>query len=190
LAFKTYPEFQRNYGDFHFGADYSSLAIPVPGKETGKVRGDIVKFLRDFNTPVTRLLLAGERNSVKPVFAEICRISEGQIATAGLHENMDFQWNYENDPPASIGRFDCIVSQAMLEHLLDPLKHVRDCAGLLNSGGHMIFHSVLPGFIYHRHPVDCLRFFPDWFEEVAKRLHLVIQDKYIGDGHIIYVYRK
>jgi hypothetical protein len=52
------------------------------------------------------------------------------------------------------------------------------------------FYTVTPGFPYHRHPVDCMRFFPDWFEEVGKRLDLTVQDRFIGDDHIVYRYLK
>lgn len=84
----------------------------------------------------------------------------------------------------------CIMSQAMLEHLIDPYKHVCDCYGLLEPGGHLVIHTVMPGFHYHRYPVDCLRFYPDWFEEVATRLDAKVVDKYLDDAHMTYMLKK
>ena len=78
----------------------------------------------------------------------------------------------------------------MLEHLVQPYKHVCDLVDALNPGGHLVLHTVIPGFPYHRYPIDCARFFPDWFEEVARRLSLQICDRYIGDLRIMYKLRK
>ena len=102
---------------------------------------------------------------------------------------MDVQWNFEEYPVVQ-RQYDCIVSQSMIEHLIDPYKHIRDCTSLLKPNGHMILHTVMPGFNYHRYPVDCVRFYPDWFEEVAKRLALTVVDKYIHNSRITYLYRK
>jgi len=102
---------------------------------------------------------------------------------------VDYYWNFENDCPIH-EKYSLIISQAMLEHLINPYKHISDLANLLENGGHLIVHSVLPLYQYHRYPIDCLRFFPDWFEEVAKRLELEIVDKYIRLSHITYKYKK
>lgn len=73
--------------------------------------------------------------------------------------------------------------------MLDPYRHLKDLAGLLAPGGSLIVYTVSPGFPYHRHPVDCMRFFPDWFEEAAKRLNLRVEESYIGEDHIVYRFR-
>lgn len=186
---KTNYRFEAIYGDFHLDADYRHHAIGGVQNESGQIRGDLVKLLRDIPEPIESVLLPGEKISAKPIFAGLFGIESARVTTAGLHPEMDWQWDFEQDPPA-FGRFACIVSQAMIEHLIDPYKHLRDCAEHLQPGGYLLVHSVLPGFVYHRHPVDCLRFYPDWFEEVGKRLGLAIVDKCISDGHIVYKYRR
>ena len=50
-----------------------------------------------------------------------------------------------------------------------------------------------PGGPYHRHPIDACRFYPDWFEEIAKRLNLNIIKKRINDNklnNIFYMFQK
>ena len=89
-----------------------------------------------------------------------------------------------------MGKFDAIVSQAMLEHLLNPYKHVVDLSQMLNPGGKLILHTHIPGFKYHRYPIDCVRFYPDWFETIAERLDLLVYDRYIGDLRICYTLQK
>jgi len=50
----------------------------------------------------------------------------------------------------------------------------------------------MPGFFYHRHPVDTLRFYPDWFEEIAskERCNLKVIKKIYRDLHLFYLYKK
>jgi len=104
---------------------------------------------------------------------------------------MDFQWNYEKNPPPDIPQVDLIASQAIIEHLVDPFKHLADCYNLLKPGGHMVFSTVIPGFQYHRYPVDCLRFFPDWFEGVARKLDAEVVMRSLGSSTLIaYAFRK
>jgi len=189
LALKTEWRFAELYGDFRFGQSLDRYAIKGLAQESGKIYGAIVKFLRDLPEPVTHVLLPGENNAVKPVYADLLRLDERQIVTAGVLGDMDVQWNFEEDPP-DFGPFDCIVSQSMLEHLIDPYKHVRDCVSLLRSGGYLIVHTMMPGFNYHRYPVDCFRFYPDWFEEVSQRLGMEIRDRHIRNARITYLFRK
>ena len=83
-------------------------------------------------------------------------------------------------------------SGAIIEHLVDPVKHLKDCYGLLKPGGHMVFSTVIPGFQYHRYPIDCLRFFPDWFEEIARLLQaeVVLRSASKTTALIAYTLRK
>lgn len=189
LHMKTDYRFAELYGDFHYGQSFDRYAIKGLAQESGKIYGGIIHFLRSLPNPPTSLFLPGENNAVKPVYAGLLNIPQDQIITAGILDDMDVQWNFEEDPPLHT-QYDCIVSQSMLEHLIDPYKHVRDCASLLKPGGHIILHTMMPGFNYHRYPVDCMRFYPDWFEEVAKRLSLVVADKYIHNARITYMFRK
>lgn len=140
-------------------------------------------------TPLKTALLPGEHNGLKSVYANLLNIPENEIKTTGLSDNVDYHWNFENRPP-NFGHFSIIISQAMLEHLIDPYKHVRDLFDALEPGGHLILHTDIPGFQYHRYPIDCFRFFPDWFEEVAIRLGAIIADKYIGEQRILYRFCK
>ena len=189
LHMKTDYRFAELYGDFNFGKSFDRQAIKGLAQESGKIYGGIIRFLQSLPKSPTNLFLPGENNAVKPVYADLLNIPLEKIITAGILDDMDVQWNFEADPPVQT-QYDCIISQSMLEHLIDPYKHVRDCASLLQPGGHMILHTMMPGFNYHRYPVDCMRFYPDWFEEVAKRLSLTVADKYIHNARITYLFRK
>ncbi|MBU1181382.1 MAG: class I SAM-dependent methyltransferase [Proteobacteria bacterium] len=183
-------KFSKLYGDFHIDEDFRAIAVSGLPNESRGISGEIVNIVIKLRGPAKTVLLPGESNYVKTAWADLLGLDEDSIITAGLAEHVDFKWNFEESPPSSLESVDCIVSQAILEHLIDPYKHVRDCWNLLNDNGHLILHTVIPGFHYHRYPIDCLRFFPDWFEEVAKRMEAEVVYKYIGFSRIVYQLRK
>jgi hypothetical protein len=179
------------YGPFTDGDQFEDDRALNSSSESGYITGNLVHSIRSVSKPSDVLLLAGERRSAREGYSQISGIDVHRILTAGLHEDMDYEWNYEDLPPAEIPAVDLIASHAMIEHLIDPYKHLKDCFGLLKPGGHMIVHSVVPGFQYHRYPVDCLRFFPDWFEEVAQRLNAQIVLRIVSKtAHLVYTFRK
>lgn len=179
------------YGSFLDADKFNDEVVPNPLSETKRIGGIIAHAIRSVSRPTDLFLLSGERRSARQAYSRISGIPEDKILTAGWHEDMDFQWNFEMSPPAEIPQVDLIASKAMIEHLIDPFKHLSDCYGLLKPGGHMVFTTVIPGFKYHRYPVDCLRFFPDWFEEVARRLGAEIVLRSIGTSSVIaYTFRK
>jgi len=184
------PRFEREYGDFQYGQDFSSLHVTGLAKESRTIRGVIVAQIAEFAPDPSRVLLAGEYNRDKSYYVDLFARPNVELTTAGIGGDMDFEWDYEFDPPGMNGEFDLAISQAMLEHLLNPYKHLSDLAGLLDKNGVLIAHTHVPGFPYHRFPVDCVRFFPDWFEESAKRLDLVVLGKHVGDLRICYAFQK
>lgn len=178
-------------GPFLDGRDFAGQTVSGIPSESGVILGDLAHALRRVARPADTLLLAGERNSAKPAYGGITGIPENRILTAGLHGDMDFAWDYETSPPKDIPPVHLIASHAMLEHLLDPYRHLSDCFGLLAPGGHLAVHTVLPGFQYHRFPVDCLRFYPDWFEVAAQRLGAEVASRSVStEGHLVYCLRK
>jgi len=180
----------RPLGQFDDGAQYAHLAVSGLRSESGVILGEVVHSLRRFAKPEHLLLLAGERRSERAAYSTSAGIPIEQILTAGLHEDMDYHWNFEVAPP-DIPAVDIIASQAMLEHLVDPYRHLCDCYGLLKPGGILIVHTELPGFQYHRFPVDCFRFYPDWFEEVAMRLSANVVARFLSvEGHVVYCLAK
>ena len=148
--------------------------------------GEIIKWARDINPSPRKTLLAGDNRDTAQRLRQ--KIQVQSIDTAGL-SNVDYTWDFEEDPP-KMGQYDLIVSQAILEHLLSPYKHMQDLTSLLAPGGFLIVHTVCPGCPYHRFPIDAFRFYPDWFEETARRLRLNIVKKRIKGTHIFYMYRK
>jgi hypothetical protein len=183
------PKWLKVYGSFTTPEEITAEQIEGLTKESGHIRRELVQFVEGVERK-TPLFLPGEPGVVVPTYAEWLGVDRSQMTTAGLSEDVDVVWNFEDDPPAGLGPFSLIVSQAMIEHLIDPYKHARDLYSLLGEGGNLIIHTVVPGFGYHRYPVDCVRFFPDWFEEVADRLGAEISGRFVGELHILYQFTK
>jgi SAM-dependent methyltransferase len=158
---------------------------------SGVLVGEIVKILLDLDLKHGKILLDGDDKSVVSQFKGRFSLYQAEVFTAGKQGNFDFEWNFENDFPKEMGKdFDLIVSQAMLEHLIDPYKHFKDLANILKPGGYLVIHTHIPGYTYHRFPIDAVRFFPDWFELSAKRNELLVKRKFLRNFHIIYLFVK
>jgi SAM-dependent methyltransferase len=158
----------------------------------GALVPEIVKMILDLKLDPGRILLDGDDKSVVGQFKKRFNFQKAEIITIGEKGNYDFNWNFENDPPVELnGDFDLIISQAVFEHLVDPYKHFRDLAKLLkSSGGYLLIHTHIPGYTYHRYPIDAVRFFPDWFGRAADKNGLIIKRKFLRNFHIIYLFEK
>ncbi len=149
--------------------------------------GEIMRWLRHL-APAT-ILLAGEKREVAPIIAN--EVGASLVETAGLVE-ADHIWDFNLGVPSIIRarHYDVVVTQAILEHIVNPYGFVSKLAHLTEPGGHLIIHTHTPGFPYHRFPVDCLRYFPDWFEEVARHFDLDVIDITTQAAHLFAVFRK
>lgn len=181
---KHLKEYTKIYGEFDKN-NYDKYSVNNLPNESGFCYGELVKWSKDINPRC--VLLVGEIKSTARILKE--KINAFEVLTSGL-SNVDYKWNFEEDLPKIEKRFDLILSQAILEHLLNPYKHLQDLTNMIASKGYIIVHTVMPGFPYHRYPIDSVRFFPDWFEESAIRLGLKVIRKRMNDTHIFYMYQK
>ena len=178
---------QESYGGFD-KTDYEEFTLRGIPNESAGCAGEFIKWGQDITPPPDRVLLAGESRNVVEFMRHSFR--ERALYTTGL-SNVDYEWDFEKDPPSSMGEFDLVISQAIMEHLLNPYKHICDLASITAPGGFLLVHGAGPGFPYHRFPIDACRLYPDWFEETAKRLNLLVVRKRIReDFNTFYMYQK
>ena len=178
-------QWQDIYGPFDH-ADYEQYTVHDLPSESSFYHGEIIHWVQQLSPAPERTLLAGE---ARQAAAELARVMElGKITTAGVLD-VDIPWNFEEKPPA-MGPFDLVISQAILEHLLDPYLHMSSLAGLVAPEGFLLVHTVTPGFVYHRYPIDSCRFFPDFFETFARKTGLLVRKKRVHDNHIFYLFKR
>jgi SAM-dependent methyltransferase len=186
-----YRIFRKSHPTLRLGEEWRESCYTGIQNDCGFIFGPLVTFLRTLKpTLSTRLLLAGDTPASKAGYTEIMGLSAQSMIATGLDDGVDIRWNFEDAPPSALGMFDVIVSHSIIEHLIDPYKHVRDLVGLLNTGGHLAIHTVAPGFPYHAYPIDCMRFYPDWFVAVADRNKLTLVEQFTSEDHLLYVFRK
>jgi hypothetical protein len=150
-------------------------------------------MIKNINNSIKNVILDGDSKKVISIIKNnIENLKKSNFITVGLgdKDQFDFIWDFEKSLPDGLPKADLILSQAMLEHLLMPFEHLKDLNNLLEKDGHLILHTQLPGYSYHRYPIDSLRFYPDFFEEAAKRLNLKVVEKYQDNFHIFYHFQK
>jgi hypothetical protein len=183
-SLKMMNKWEELYGKFDDG-DYEEYAVDDLPSESRIYHGELIKWALDLKPH--NVLFAGENKTTSSYLQNL--IHARNVYSTGLAD-VNYKWNFEKDPPEMALEFDLVVTQAILEHLLNPYKHVQDLSTLVKKNGYLLIHTVMPGFHYHRYPIDSVRFFPDWFEGMAKRLDLMICKKRISDTHIFYLYQK
>ncbi len=173
------------YGPFDM-EKYEHYTFHNLPSESAYYHGEIIRWVQMLDTPPERTLLAGEAKRAATELAKIMDL--GEIVTAGVLD-VDTPWNFEEKAP-EMGKFNLIISQAILEHLLDPYQHMLALNQLLKTRGYLLVHTVTPGFVYHRYPIDSFRFFPDFFETFAERANLSVCKRRVHDNHIFYLFQK
>ncbi|MBN1255777.1 MAG: methyltransferase domain-containing protein [Deltaproteobacteria bacterium] len=138
---KQVIEWVKIYGAFD-KTNYEDYTIRNLKSESSIYHGELIKWAQDIMPSPRKVLLSGDCNNPAQFVQEKIRAKE--MYTAGLLD-VDFKWGFDEDPP-TMGQFDLIISQAILEHLLNPYKHMHDLAGLLVPDGYLIVHTVIPGF--------------------------------------------
>lgn len=184
LEKRQIEEYENIYGEFDKD-DYSCFSVYNLPSESGFYWGEIIKWSSEINPRC--VLFVGENINTAIILND--KIRANIVVTAGLSD-VDYKWNFEEQCPVVEQEVDLVISQAIFEHLLNPYKHLHDLANLSAGKGYILIHTVMPGFPYHRYPIDSLRFFPDWFEEAGKRFGLKVVRKRIHDSHIFYMYQK
>ena len=91
--------------------------------------------------------------------------------------------------PLHLPVFSGIIAQAVLEHVVNPFGIMSWLIMCLQPGGYIYIHTHTPEFGYHAEPIDCLRFFPDWFRTLSVYLPVTCLDLVQEAGHILVLLR-
>jgi hypothetical protein len=67
-------------------------------------------------------------------------------------------------------QYACVMSQALLEHVCRPSVAIENMLRMTVPGGIVVLHTVNPGCGYHAFPIDCVRFFPDFWKDLSRYL--------------------
>ncbi len=104
-----------------------------------------------------------------------------------LYKNFEFDLNVFT--PSEI-KYDAVFSQATLEHVCRPSIAIENMAERCCIGGHIVLHSVNPQCPLHRLPLDCVRFFRDFYYDLTKYIPIKIVAYSESGPHQFVVYEK
>lgn len=195
---RDYKKITDIYGDFIFlkrkEIYKESLSfVSNNSNVTGQYLAEISLFITKTKKHFQKVLLDGDDKNVKDFLKKIKSLHQSKITTIGINGNFDIKWDFEEKMPKELKdkKFDLVISQSNFEHLLNPYIHFQELIKLLTKNGFFILATHLPGYPYHRWPIDTIRFMPDWFEEAAKRNGLKIIRKYLRiEMIVVYIFQK
>ena len=70
-----------------------------------------------------------------------------------LPQEDDAEWPF-------VGQFDVVISGQCVEHVRKPWKWIRQVASLAKPGG-LVWITGPNTWVFHEHPIDCWRIWPD-----------------------------
>jgi SAM-dependent methyltransferase len=122
-----------------------------------------------------RCLLVSESNKVKEVVKDI--YPHTSFVTTDYFTELqpgrpDVAWDVCFPAPKALAddAFSSIISNALLEHLVDATSAFANMLALLRPKGYLFALTHTPSFPLHRYPRDYVRFHHDYFEDLPKYL--------------------
>jgi hypothetical protein len=81
-------------------------------------------------------------------------------------------------------KYSVVMHQSLLEHVVDPVTVIRNLNDFLLPGGIQVIQTVNIYSSLHRYPIDTLRFFPDFFENLSNYLPVKCLNTFMENGSI------
>jgi len=85
----------------------------------------------------------------------------------------------ENPP-----KYQVVLHQSLLEHVVDPVSVIRNLNEFLVPGGIQVIQTVNIYCSLHRYPIDCLRYFPDFFSNLNRYIDVDCIETFMENGSI------
>lgn len=158
------------------------------GNLSGGFHDIIFKMIEKYHSG-NSVLMVGERKEIEIDIKN--RISFADLHfleyDGGIGEKFDIDLNIIQEFNT---KYDAVICQALLEHVCRPSVVIENISNLLKKDGVAIFHThnVLMG--YHAYPIDCVRFYKDFFVDLCKYIDVDLIDYHEEDIHIFAVYKK
>lgn len=143
------------------------------------------------------VLLISENNTVKKEFNHVYK--NWNIKTTNYCPDP-----YSNDCDINIDlcdessellnnyKFDLIINQATLEHVINPFGVMKNLFNILKKDGLIVNHTHPPNFPYHQYPRDYFRFMKDWWYDLEKyNKNIELIELYMCNNlHVFTAYKK
>lgn len=161
--------------------------IPAPNLSNG-FHGILFQYIKKHYVDGNSILLVAENSFVNHIFEKYfsgIKIDNneygGKIGEQFIDLNIKQNWK---------PKYDFVFSQALLEHVCRPCIALENMADATKPNGHIILHTQNPQMGYHAFPVDCLRFWKDWFIEIQKYLPIKLEEWNEFGPHLFCMYER
>lgn len=173
------PEFDKFCNNNHW--------IVAPNLSRG-FHGVLFEYIRKYYQENDSMLMLAENKNVNYLFEkEFKGIRIKNNCYSGFRGEVFTDLNLkQNWTP----KYNFVFSQALLEHICRPCVALENMVDACISGGTIIIHTQDIRMPYHAVPVDCLRFFKDWFIEMQKYLPIKLVEWNEFGSHLFCVYKK
>lgn len=161
--------------------------ISAPNLSNG-FHGILFEYINKYYKSRDSILLIAENNNINYIFKN--RFPGIIIYNNEYEGNIGQKFTDLNVSGALSGSFNFVFSQALLEHICRPDIALENMVNVTTIGGHIIIHTQNPQMAYHKCPVDCLRFFKDWFIEMQKYLPIKLVEWNEFGPHMFCVYER
>ena len=140
---------------------------------SGGIHGTLIQYIKRHYQPGDSLLLAGENENVIPIFRYYLP-ELGTIDNLGYSGDRDCEYFDLNLIRGFTPTYNICFSQAVLEHVCMPNNVIQNLADYTLEDGYIVLHTHNQCRPYHPYPIDCLRFFMDFFVDLQNYLPIVL----------------
>ena len=113
-----------------------------------------------------------------------------EVLTTDIEREADLMWDITSTDPVPDSGFGFVNSQAMLEHVVDPVQAMRNMKNVLGNEGMIFIHTHGRAFGYHSFPIDCYRFSREVLIAWADLLDMKLMDLWCNAHHVFAAYKK
>jgi SAM-dependent methyltransferase len=177
--------FKHLYGPEHF--------IPAPNS-SNKFWSILFGYMEKYSKTGDSLLLVAEPKEVLPVFKEKFKLSKIDTLGYSGEKGKDYEVDLNIQDSLLIARglreYNFVFSQALLEHICRPSIAIENMVDALKPEGYLILHTHNTEMPYHAFPIDCCRFYKDFFFDLCKYIDIEVVEYDEWGRNIFVCYRK
>lgn len=172
--------------------------VPIPNSSGGLLAHTVKLALRFGGGD--RWLLVAEPTESGPILAEWLQVNHGiSVEVSAFEDEIGAAWhsmqpNFDICDPffdlSGVQPANVVITQALLEHVVDPVQAIRALSSVLVSGGILVIQTCNPFITLHRYPIDALRFFPDFFWKMSDYVAVTTEHVEEVNGSVYAVLRK
>ena len=158
----------------------------IPANNSSKgFHGILFQYILKYMEAFDLLLLVTEPDSVIPVFKkEFPELSIYNLDCERDEVDLNRLNNYDGT------YYNMILAQAVLEHVSRPSVVIENLVYHLHSNGYLFLHTHNTKMKYHNYPIDCCRFYKDFFIDLQKYIGVELVEYDEWDKHIFVAYRR